>query len=150
MYQRYLFFKEHAGYVVGRSAEGALSLARAEVLLEQAIELEIATVKWEDDDEPYEHCGFSDEQIAEKFESNEWTGPLGCVVQVGDDIASLWGIVVGPRGTNDPYCRVVAAELAMEVEDELRQAIGDALDAAEPALFAGPDLSDYNTHGPLI
>lgn len=46
-----------------------------------------------------------------------------------EHLASLWGIVVGPRGTDDPYCRVVQAELALEIEDELRQAVGDALDA---------------------
>lgn len=138
-YEQYLFFKKHAGGVGiidpnGRTAwqhaKNALSHARAESLLEEAIELGVAELRWEDDDQPYEHDGFTAEEMAEKFESNEWTGPYGCAISIGDDryAASLWGIVVGPRGTDDPYCRVVAAELAWEIEDDLRQAIGDARD----------------------
>jgi hypothetical protein len=135
--ERFRFFHDHAGYVVGESAIGAIALARAEELLERAIDLGVARVEWVDDDEPYDYNprgrGFEDadaEDAARRFDSNEWTGPFGCVVDIaGETGASLWGIVVGPRGTNDPYCRVVAAELASEIEDDLRQAIGDALDA---------------------
>jgi hypothetical protein len=148
--KRYRFFREHAGYVVGRSAEGALDLARAERLLSDAIDADVARVQWRYDDLPYEHGFLSDEEIAAKFESNEWTGPFGCVIWIGDDLSdfdadsdrdpaswtqntSLWGIVVGPRGTGDPYCRVVEAELASELADDLRQALGDARDAELPA-----------------
>lgn len=147
-YQAYRFFKEHAGGV-GRidqngrvameHARVALDLARAEELLERACNLSVACVQWLDDETPYDPGDFvTEDEAREKFASNEWTGPYGCrvlVYQQGDttpsDEASLWGIVVGPRGTADPYCRVVAAELASELEDELRQTIGDALDIIE-------------------
>lgn len=146
------FFFAHAGYSSppGRAA-CALSLARAEALLERAVALEVASVEWVDDDAPYDPGDVdSPEDVARWFESGRWTGPFGCVVATHaqpedfgerfrvwdpdrrrEPIAteSLWGIVVGSRGTDDPYCRVVAAELASELEDDLRQAIGDALDA---------------------
>lgn len=154
--KRYRFFREHAGGWVGHSAETALDLARAEALLEDATDLGVAAVQWVDDDTPYDTDLYTDEEIRAKFESNEWTGPYGCIVSVyaeSDDASdtlahldrvaaderSLWGIVVGQWGTNDPYCRVVAAELASELEDALRQAIGDARDAIDPA----GDLASY-------
>lgn len=145
----YGFFREHAGYVVGENARGALALARAEELLEQAVALEVASVEWVDDDEPYDYNprgrGFEQadaEDAARRFASNEWTGPFGCIVKAGEQQASLWGIVLGRGGTwwpesphtianGDPYGRVIIAELASELEDDLRQAIGDALDARE-------------------
>ncbi len=140
---RFRFFSAHGGGRVGHTAESALSLARAEELLETAVDLGVASVDWVDDDMPYDP-GDADtpEDAARYFESGAWTGPYGCIVRVfdsveysgertGDALQSLYGIVVGPRGTEDPYCRLVAAELASELEDELRQAIGDARDAAE-------------------
>jgi hypothetical protein len=127
---RYRFMREHAGWRVGHKSEDALALARAEATLEQAVDAGAARIVWEDDDLPYEHGFMSDEEIAAKFESNEWTGPFVCLLYVDDEVVeSLGGIVVGQWGTNDPYCRVVAAELASEAEDEIRQALGDALDA---------------------
>lgn len=143
--EAYEFFREHAGGIVGENARVALELARAEELLAQACALDVAAVEWVDDEEPYD-CGAPDEDVSGNFESGAWTGPFGCIVQVFDGtttrsgfevepdaagVASLWGIVVGPRGTGDPYCRVVAAELASELADDLRQAIGDAPDARE-------------------
>jgi hypothetical protein len=126
---RYRFMREHAGGWVGHNAEQALALARAEATLEQAVDAGAARIDWEDDDLPYDHGFFSDEEVAAKFESNEWTGPFVCLLYVDDEVvASLSGIVVGQWGTNDPYCRVVAAELASEAEDEIRQALGDARD----------------------
>lgn len=129
------FFCEHAGYVVGRRAEGALQLARAEALLAEAVDLELASVEWEADDLPWdEGTEISAEEASERFASGEWTGPFYCRVMVGDDelgddVRSLGGIVLGSAGTGDPYARVVEAELASELVDELRQAIGDELDA---------------------
>lgn len=127
------FFLERAGYCTppGR-AKGAIQLARAEQLLGRALELGVASLEWVDDVVPYDQGdSCSDEQARRYFESNAWTGPFGCVVEVdGSPGASLWGIVVGPRGLGDPYCRVVQAELSSECEDDLRQAIGDHLDAA--------------------
>ena len=41
---------------------------------------------------------------------------FGCVVWHGDEHQSLWGIDLGPEGDlNDPYRRVVEAELALEL-----------------------------------
>jgi hypothetical protein len=112
------FMLEHAGYATppGRAA-CALELARAEQLLEEALELEAASLEWLDDDFPL------DEELTAGA-----TGPFGCVVRCGDELASLWGITLGPAELLDPYARVVAAELASELRDELRQAIGDKLD----------------------
>lgn len=139
------FFAEHAGGIVGERARCAIQLARAEQLLERAVALGVASVEWLDDQEPYDPGDSATAEEAERyFGENTWTGPFGCVVQCGElyeyavssgresqreHLASLWSIVVGPRGTDDLYCRVVVAELACELEDELRQAVGDALDA---------------------
>lgn len=124
------FFREHAGGWVGHNAETALALARAEALLEDAEDAGVATVEWVYDPEPYEHGFYTNEQVRAFFDSNEWTGPFGCTLQVnGEGVEALWGIVVGPRGIDDPYCRVIQAELAVNAEDEIRQALGDARDA---------------------
>lgn len=131
----YRHMRKHAGYIVGQNARGALELARAETLLQHACDEGLATVAWHDDNEPYEHGCMTADEVAARFESNEWTGPYGCVVTVGDATASLWGIVLNQWGTNDPYARVVVAELASELADELRQAVGDAADAREGIAF---------------
>jgi hypothetical protein len=115
------FFLENGGYSTppGRAA-CALESARSEALLTEAIDADVCTVEWHNDPEP-------------DFETREWTGPYayGCVLEVnGEHVASLWGIVLGSRDLQDPYRRVVEAELASEASDELRQAIGDARDAA--------------------
>jgi hypothetical protein len=140
MYERYRFFHENAGRVAiidengrpsGIAARVALDLARAEALIDEAEELGIAEVKWPFDDEPYEHGCMTDDEVREQFANNRWTGPFGCVVAIGDDehAASLWGIVFGSRELDDPYARVVRAELASELVEDLMQAIGDAKDA---------------------
>jgi len=148
----YRFHREHGGGIVGQSALWALRSARAELLLAEAVDADVARVQWLYDEEPYEHGFYSDDEVAAKFDSNEWTGPFGCVIWIGNDLSgfdpdrdrdpaewtqntSLWGIVVGQWGTNDPYCRVVESELALDLEDDLRQAIGDARDAEQPSLI---------------
>ncbi len=145
-HKRYRFFREQ-----GSTASSALDLARAEALLDSAREHGCAAAQWLWDDQPWdEGTEISAEEASAKFASNEWTGPFGCVLWVADRAdsldedalndsgtdpsywssnTSLWGIVLGPRGTNDPYARVIVAELASEMEDDLRQAIGDAADA---------------------
>ena len=134
--RRYRFHREHNGGWVGHDAEVALRAARVEILLDEAIDLGLAEVAWEWDDEPYD-CGDDDpEWVARQFESNAWTGPFGCVLTLnGEVLTSVWGVVVGPRGTDDPYCRVTVSDLALEIEDDLRQAIGDHLDAEQPSLL---------------
>jgi glucose/arabinose dehydrogenase len=61
----------------------------------------------------------SAEEATAKFQSGEWDGPYGVTVTCGDISASLWGIVVGPRGESDPYIRVVRAELAGDVRAQV-------------------------------
>lgn len=133
--QRYDFFREHAGGWVGHNAETALSLARAEELLDEAEDVDAARFEWVDDEEPYDPGNVDTaEQVARYFESGRWTGPYGAVLTIGDDpatrphgrpwsLTSLWGIVLGSQGIGDPYTRVVRAELAAELADELRAAI---------------------------
>ena len=122
--ERWRFFLAHAGYVVGRRAAGALELARAEEVLDRAECLDVASFDLLDDDFPYDPGDVcTEEEAREKFESNEWTGPYVATVAIGDERASLAGIVVGPAAQDDPYIRVVRAELASELLDELRRAV---------------------------
>lgn len=118
--ERYRFFlDEHAGYVVGRAAEGALDLARAEAWAEEMEDAGRLSIRWEYDDEPYDQDIYTQEEAARKFDTGAWTGPYGCVLRLeGDVAASLWGIVFGPEELNDPYARVVAAELAAEARSD--------------------------------
>ena len=120
--QRFRFFLEHAGYCTppGRAA-CALALARAEQWADEMEDSDQLYIHWEWDDEPYDpgDCCTTEEAQA-NFDSGQWTGPFGCIVETAAEADSdyaniyeaVWGIVVGPRGTNDPYCRVVRAELA--------------------------------------
>jgi hypothetical protein len=131
---RYRFFKAHGGGIVGRQAECALASARAEELLTEAVNLEVAQVEWtEETGWSWGDLGdvFTEDEMRAKFDSGEWTGPYVCAIHLPDNrYASSCGmIVLGSRGTDDPYARVMAAELVSDVEDELRQAIGDARDA---------------------
>lgn len=120
----------------GGTAQGSLACARAGILLDAAIEAEVASVTWEEEQERYEDVfGFETEAERDRFyrdlESNTITGPFWCALKVeGEIVGSLGMITLGPRGTDDYYARLVAIELAMEAEDELRQALGDALDAS--------------------
>jgi len=146
---RYRFFREHAGNVGVIDSNGrtafeqarlSLSLARAERLLDEAEELGIAETKWEVEEETYDPGDVcSEDEARAKFESNEWTGPFYCSITIGGEdgevAASLGMIVLGSQETDDPYARVVRAELASEVEDELRQAVSDYLDSLDGALY---------------
>ncbi len=119
--KRFQFHLEWGGSIVGRHAELALMSARDERRFEDLG----GTIRWEYDDEPYDggDC-FTDEEIRTKFESNEWSGPYGCIATLGEYEASCWGIVLGQADLNDPYARVMAAEEASQVlyEYDLEQA----------------------------
>lgn len=135
--KRFRFFHENAGGIVGQSAIGAIELARAELRLEEMQDNgEDVAAWWEDDPEPYDvGTVVTEDEARALFESNAWTGPYGCIVRVGETYASLWGIVLGPRGTDDPYARVVMAELASEALD------GADREAAERARAANEDTA---------
>lgn len=151
LYQRYLHFKQHDGWRTppGRAA-CALHSARIERLLERAIDLGVATVEWEYDDdyEAGDIYGLDADEEIHKYESGEWYGPMGVTVTVADEVASLWGITLTTDETRDPYARCVVADLASELEDELRQAIGDKLDATllDPSHFPA-ELGDRDREG---
>lgn len=137
---RFRFMLEHAGYCTppGRAA-CALELAKAEELLEEAGSLELARLEILDDPEPWD-AGDTGITPAD-FDAGRITGPYWVRVEVGshndagewepDDVASCGGITCGPAGDRDPYLRVMAAELALELADELRRAIGDRADMVQ-------------------
>jgi hypothetical protein len=131
------FHLEHGGYCTPPGhAACALEAARAELRLAELVDDERANVEWVDDDQPYDPGDVcTDDGARAKFESNEWTGPFGCVVTIDGEQESLWGIVVGPRGTDDPYCRVVEAELASEALRRIDE------EAAERARAARHDVA---------
>lgn len=90
--EAYRFFREHAGWLVGFSAVGAVALARAE----QAARERGWACYWEWDEAP------ADPEF-----------PVGCVLRDdhGRVLGSLWGIE-----DNAPpwYRRVIEAELALD------------------------------------
>jgi hypothetical protein len=103
----YDFFRKHAGFVVGKSAQGAWKLARAE--------LEAASrgwyCEWEDDPDGFDTLGeippeeVEEVLIAVLYDEN------------GEMLASLGGIVNPDRN----YARVVEAELAVDALAEFGQ-----------------------------
>jgi len=117
---RILFFADHAGYATppGRMV-CAKALADAETFREWAEERGILSVEWVEDEEEY--LGDDPSDLA-KLADGTWVN-LGCIVRyqkpagpmagTAEVIESLWGIVV--ESANDPYCRVIEAELCAEV-----------------------------------
>ena len=100
------FFHANAGYIVGRAAECALSLARAEQ--------EASSRGW-DYEWKYDELGLQEWYCEGGYVPEE---VLGCILrdEKGNVLASLWGI--GDPDRN--YRRVVEAELACEALAELR------------------------------
>lgn len=96
---RYDFFKANTRRP-GFNAKWALTLARAEALYERAHKAGVASIDWNDDpDLP----GY-------------WVS-----LNVNDEVeASLGGIILDG---GDPWKRVVEAELALDAEDAIRQAL---------------------------
>jgi hypothetical protein len=113
------FFFENAGYCVGRRAEGALQLARAERWARE----EGAEVAWVDDNEVWDGDCPAPDMV------------LGCTLKVGDEEVSLWGIGLNHAYRKDmilhrgllvtPYQRVVEAELALEAMEPFFEAIAN-------------------------
>lgn len=120
--EAFRFFEEHAGYSTppGR-AVCAAQLARVESWARFEQERGSLVVEWVEDDDC--DTSWADEQTLDELRSGLLVA-LGCVVTYSrplawsgattEEHASLWGVVV--RGINDPYCRVVAAELCSELE----------------------------------
>jgi hypothetical protein len=118
--RRFRFFHEWGGSWVGHRAVSAIADARAELWLDELEAAGSAATTVEYDDEPYDPGDVcTEDEAREKFDSGEWSGPFGVTVECGDFSASLWGIVVGPRGESDPYIRVVRAELAGDVRAQI-------------------------------
>jgi hypothetical protein len=112
-YQRYRFFKDHAGYVTPPgAAANANALASAEEWRELMEGEGLLTVEWVPD------------EVGSQFnEGNPPDGYWGCVLSLdGKPAASLWGIDVRPP---HPYCRVVEAELASELMDAERERLAN-------------------------
>lgn len=99
----YAFFKENAGYVVGRSAEGALALARAE-----AIASSLGwDVDWEEDPEEYQMGDAEEEPPNEVYNA-----------MLRDEDGKVIGSLGGIGDPSRSYQRVVEAELALEALHE--------------------------------
>jgi hypothetical protein len=101
--EAYKFFREHAGYIVGRNGVGALSLARDEAWAqEQGI-----TFDWTDSIDEWDGC----EPMAE--------GTLLCDCTMRDkDGKAIGGIGMVNEYPGGAYFRVIEAELASECRAE--------------------------------
>jgi|SRR5215469_5124468 len=121
----------------GGTAEGSLACARTRILLDRAIDENVAEIRWDYEEERYEDVfGFEDDAERKWFydgiENGSITGPFYAVLRIeGETVASLGMVTLGPRYFEDYYAKLIEVELAAEVEDDLRQALGDALDARQ-------------------
>jgi hypothetical protein len=103
----------------------ALHAAKAELLLRDAIDADVAEIVWEWD-EDYNPSDYDENEDEQRRLDNGSLLALGCILNVnGQHIASLWGIVV--ESSRDPFCRDIEAQLAIEAEDALRQAMQDRI-----------------------
>jgi len=124
MRKAFQFFFQHAGWVDGRRAIGAWSLARAE---RQAARAGWRAVWVADED----HDRGPQDWGAGKSEIERWAASAhecyGCVLQdeTGTTLGSLWGI----WDPDSDYRRVVAAELAAEALFEQQRAWGQTAHA---------------------
>jgi hypothetical protein len=127
------FFADHAGYDVqpgetigeARARVGG-SLARAHALLADAVDAGAAIVHWD-----FDQCPDPDDDAGtrEAWEAGE-IEPYCCAIEIdGDFAAALGGIWLSTSGAGkDPYCDVIEAELALEAETELRDALAAHLE----------------------
>lgn len=116
MMQAYKFFKANAGGIVGQCAAGALALAKAE----EWAQAEEVTIEWMPDDDADEGNLCQCKECVEWRESNGMD-VWGCVLTLGDESVSLWGI----ERPSDEYRRVVEAELAQELQTDFFTALGN-------------------------
>lgn len=123
--RRILFFREHAGYCVGRRILGAMELADAEIAAEQArIRFEW---HWDDDAD----WSWMDQECFAKAKLREQEHEVFYCLALDDDgecLASL-GSIFDP---SNEYRRVIEAELAQEALGEL---------CATPVGLLSPDLA---------
>jgi hypothetical protein len=117
----YAFFRDNAGYVVGRSAESALTLARAE----QWAESNGYTFRWEADSEP-------DLSWADAKQREQITDVELCVMYdpAGAVVSSLGGVtfaIHNPRELREAraHARVREAELACDRMVEVHTALAE-------------------------
>lgn len=116
---RFRFFQKHAGYIVGKRAECAMRLARAE----EKAETVGLTVVWEWEEIPWEPCHEGETPPA------NW---LCGLVYKKEDVDEYHGTVKNSRATSyaclgcvgvdsmrDPYLRVCAAEMLAEALSEI-------------------------------
>lgn len=107
LFAAYRFFKAHAGYIVGRSAMGALALAKAERYAE-LVGYEFAWA-YDDDADLGDHASWCSNAKRDRCFGHE------CLYAVlrdasGEVCASL-GSIIDP---GNAYRRVIEAELALE------------------------------------
>ncbi len=111
--EAFRFFHEQAGGIVGQRAVGAIALARAEV---RAKEMGM-TVWFEDEDHPWDgDCEAPPIHVwaaCYRGSADAWNSHKG----TSRPLASLGGI--GLLTWNDPYVRVIKAELFMEALEEI-------------------------------
>lgn len=110
------FFREHGGYSYDHTTETpeqgreacARAMADAEAWL---LAQDDYSVEWVQD----ENYNPADYDVPDMPDVG-----YGCIVRVGEEQASLWGITFTDTTdhTNSPYARVVVAELASELMPE--------------------------------
>lgn len=119
MIERIRFFKEHGASIAGKAMLSAAYYAKAE-LFGQELDLE---VKWEPDqystvEDLIDTVAFP--EAIKKFESGEWEAWGAFITdEAGDCLASLGGIIL--NGNDNPYRRVVEAELMAEAIETLKK-----------------------------
>jgi len=119
--EAYRFFCETAGGRVGFQAVCAAALARAEATLQAEIDLGLARILWELDEDP--DLSWCDKRDLANFSSGRWE-MLCCRVERRCLACNAWrvveclgGIVVDVQARpRDTYPRVVEAELALTVD----------------------------------
>jgi hypothetical protein len=118
--REYRFQFANAGYCVGHRAEGALSLARASMLLSELQAQDLVTVRWEYDE--YADNGpvdwdWSEKDIERWNRSNHEVEACAIEDSDGNVLASLSGI----WDADARYRHVVEAELALECYQQLQE-----------------------------